>query len=76
MATTQQAQNICKLFVQCWTNIKDVGPTLYKYFTNDLCFLGTSLVGPRRLKRLIVWTMWIDRAAANHQKRGVFFKQK
>ena len=27
-------------FVQCWTNFKDVGPTLYKCYTNVLCLLG------------------------------------
>ena len=30
LETTQQTQNICITFVQCWTNVKDVGPTLYK----------------------------------------------
>ena len=27
-------------FIQCWTNVEDVGPTLYKCFTNVLCLLG------------------------------------
>ena len=27
-------------FVQCWTNVEDVGPTLYKCYTNVLCLLG------------------------------------
>ena len=27
-------------FVQCWTNVGDVGPTLYKCYTNVLCLLG------------------------------------
>ena len=35
-------QNICITFVQCWTNVEDVGPTLYKFYTNVLCLLGTS----------------------------------
>ena len=26
---SQQTQNICITFVQCWTNVEDVGPTLY-----------------------------------------------
>ena len=26
--------------MQCWTNGEDVGPTLYKCYTNDLCLLG------------------------------------
>ena len=33
----QQAQIICIIFVQCWTNVEDVGPTLYKWSTNVLC---------------------------------------
>ena len=27
---THQTQNICITFVQCWTNVEDVGLTLYK----------------------------------------------
>ena len=27
-------------FIQCWTNVEDVRPTLYKCYTNDLCLLG------------------------------------
>ena len=27
-------------FVQCWTNVEDVGPTLNKCYTNVLCLLG------------------------------------
>ena len=27
-------------FVQCWTNVADVGPTLYKCCANVLCLLG------------------------------------
>ena len=31
-------------FVQCnyWSNIEDVGPTLYKCYTNVLCLLGSG----------------------------------
>ena len=31
---TQQIQNICITFMQYWTNVEDVGPTLYKCYTN------------------------------------------
>ena len=31
---------MCVTFVQCWSNVEDVGPTLYKYYTNVLCLLG------------------------------------
>ena len=27
-------------FVQCWTNVEDVGLTLYKCYANVLCLLG------------------------------------
>ena len=36
---TKQAQNICITFEQCWTNVEDVGPTLYKCYTNVLCLV-------------------------------------
>ena len=29
-----EIQNICITFVQCWTNVEDVGPALYKYYAN------------------------------------------
>ena len=32
--TSQLTQNICITFIQCWTNVEDVGPTLYKCYTN------------------------------------------
>ena len=31
--------NICITFIQCRTNVFAVGPTLYKCYTNVLCFL-------------------------------------
>ena len=37
---TQQTRNICITFVQCWTNVEDVGPALYKCHTTVLCLLG------------------------------------
>ena len=27
-------------FIQCWANVEDVGPTMYKCYTNVLCLLG------------------------------------
>ena len=38
----QQTQNICITLVQCWTSVEDVGPTLYKCYTNVLCLLGNT----------------------------------
>ena len=40
----KQTQNICIAFIQCWTNVEDVGPTLYKCFTNILCLLGMLII--------------------------------
>ena len=42
ICVTQQTQNICITFVQCWTSVEDVGPTLYKCYTNVLCKLGIT----------------------------------
>ena len=36
--------NICMTFVQFWTNVEDVGPTLYECYANVLCLLGIHLV--------------------------------
>ena len=35
------SQTICVTFIQCWTNVEDVVPTLYKCYTNVLCLLGS-----------------------------------
>ena len=32
-------KTICITFIQRWTNVFDVDPTLYKYYTNVLCLL-------------------------------------
>ena len=37
--TPQLTQNTCMTFLQCWANVEDVGPTLFKCNTNVLCFL-------------------------------------
>ena len=39
----QRAQHICLTFVQRRPNVFDVGPTLYKCYTNALCMLGIYL---------------------------------
>ena len=44
--SSQQTQNICITFVQCWTNVE----TLYKCYANVLCLLGydhTELTGAK-----------------------------
>ena len=39
----QQTQNICIPFIQRRPNVVDVGPTLYKCYTNVLCLLGSNV---------------------------------
>ena len=40
----QQVQNICITFVQRRSNVFDVGPTLYKWYTNVFGLLGEASV--------------------------------
>ena len=40
---TQEAQNIYIACIQCRHDVEDVGPTLYKCYTNVLCLLGRLL---------------------------------
>ena len=46
VADTQHTHNICIKFIQRRPNAFDVGPTLYKCYTNVMCSLG-SLSYPR-----------------------------
>ena len=39
----KQTQNICITFEQRRPNVFDVGPALYKCYTNVLCLLGNTL---------------------------------
>ena len=39
----EQTQNICITLVQRRPNVFDVGPALYKCYTNVLCLLGNDL---------------------------------
>ena len=54
---TQQRQTICISFIQCWTNVKDVGPTLYKWYRNVMCLLGRRLktMAQCRVNHEICW---------------------
>ena len=36
----QQTQKIGITFIQCWANVEDVGPTLYKCYSDALCLMG------------------------------------
>ena len=40
MGYPSEQKHICMTFKQCWTNVEDVGTTLYKCYTNVLCLLG------------------------------------
>ena len=37
---TEVTQNICITCIQCWANVEDVGPTLYKCYTDICLFTG------------------------------------
>ena len=43
---SQQTQNICITLIQRRPNVFDVGPTLYKCYTNVLCLLGWVCFSP------------------------------
>ena len=43
-ASAQQTQTFCITFVQRRPNVFDVGPTLYKCYTNVVCLLGMARV--------------------------------
>ena len=63
----QQAQHICITFVQCLTNIKNVGPTFYKCYTTVLCLLGNLVNWPtRRSSR-------VEMKLGQHRKRWAEF---
>ena len=47
LVKSQQTQNIGITFVQCRTNVEDVGPTLYKCYRNVLCSLGWLSHAPK-----------------------------
>ena len=47
--SSQQTQNTCITYVQRRPNVFDVGPTLYKCYTNVLCLLGSHGVTRGRM---------------------------
>ena len=44
----QRCINVTQMFCACWVqrqpNVLDVGPTLYKCYTNALCLLGRAML--------------------------------
>ena len=49
-------QSICITFVQCWSNVEDVGPTLYKCCTHVLCLLGYIFYW----RGYVSWLFWFE----------------
>ena len=61
-------------FVQCWTNVEDVGQTLYKCCTNVLCLLGIySYSGAIIHKKHYPKSIHLQYIAFNMFKRGCIF---
>ena len=61
LARSQQAQNICITFSKRRPNVFDVGPTLYKCFTNVLCLLGCEQLMTDKgdfTGQAIIWRHW------------------
>ena len=48
-------------FMQCWTNVENVGPTLYKCYTNVLCLLCC--------RRTFSQTLYIDSMLGQRRRR-------
>ena len=58
-------------FVQCWTNVEDVGPTLYKCYTNVLCLLGRRTFSQKLYICAMLVQCWASVADV-----GLTFKQR
>ena len=59
----QQTQNICITFVQRRPNVLDVGPTLYKCYTDVLCLLGVGFDSRNRLLSTFRLILFISEAS-------------
>ena len=70
---SQQTQNILITFVQRWSSVEDIGPTLYKCYTNRLCLLRLCHIFSVEsiLSRLINKS-----EAITKQNKHFFIKQK
>ena len=60
---TQKTQDICITFVQCWTNVEDVRPALYKCC--NILFVITMLHRPDSgyIKKKQLRTIWKNNKA-------------
>ena len=65
-----QTKNNCIAFVQCWTNVEDVGPTLYKWYTNLSCLLRNYQY------KLVMTSPWGNYAVQSQKAVSVYFKSK
>ena len=64
MDTTQQTQNICIRFAQRRPNVFDIGPTLYKCYTNILFTLIVARSTPTVSSSIVV-SRYITRKGLN-----------
>ena len=55
---SQQKQNICITFMRRRPNVFDVGPTLYKWYTNILCLLGFSVLYFQWIGNVVTCSWW------------------
>ena len=51
---SSKTQNICITFVQRQPNVFDVGPILYKCYTNMLCLMGLHVMYQEHLIRILM----------------------
>ena len=69
---SQQTQNILITFIQCWSNVFDVGPTLYKCYTNVLCLLEYAVsIGHTRITETLRWTWTLSDLSSTPYGRHV-----
>ena len=59
MLDQRQTQKNCIRFKQCWTNVEDIEPSLYKCYKNVLCLLGHAEWYMQHMPRKNTWR-WPD----------------
>ena len=66
---TQYTQNISITFVQCWTNVEYVGPTLYKCYAYVMWLLGNCHVLSRAAVMLILFQCSVQHGRVKYYSR-------
>ena len=66
-------QDICMTFIQCWPNVEDVGPTLYKCYTNVLCCMVDGLLYCVTCTTSSVRSKWLRKNISQHS--SMLFKK-